>query len=233
MRGALLGSIVVLVTGCVGSASTTCGNLICPAGTSCSPNRTECVDTALLTSCRGAGDGATCSVAGLPPSTCLAGVCQAFVDDAGVAITDGAAPVIDAPPPLTASQLVVHYDDLYCDAAFACRSNFPSSATEFQTDFGTSAADCYQLAASADLPAVVDADAASSAIHFDPVEAATCLAGLGYDCSTFWQDGPTGQTPCEAAILGTIPDGGTCNTAWECSSWDSDCSSQTHTCGPS
>jgi len=77
-------SIIVCVVGalaaagCVGSSSNHCNNdLVCPSGMSCSPTGESCVDSDLLNACRGGDDGAPCEVAGLPPATCLGGVCQA------------------------------------------------------------------------------------------------------------------------------------------------------------
>ena len=140
--------------------------------------------------------------------------------------------MLDAAPALLASQLVIGFDAVICTAAFACRANFPGSGNEFTYDYGSSVASCNQLAASYDMPAVVDADVAAGTIHFDPTLGATCLAGLGYDCSTFWQTGVTGQAACEAAITGTVADGAACNTEWQCASWTSDCPPQRGTCGP-
>lgn len=146
--------------------------------------------------------------------------------DAAVVIVADAAP--DAPPMLTASQLVAQWDMFNCDSAFACRAQFPGTAGEFSTDFGASAADCYTLAAQVDVPAVIDGDVASGEIVFDPALGAACLAGLGRDCATFWQQGPTGQAPCEMAIVGTVADGGACHDDWDCA-WTSGCNGQ-HRC---
>lgn len=62
---------------CVQSRASTCGNLICPMGTSCSPSGDACVYSDLLEACRGLADGMACTVPGLPPNQCIAGVCQA------------------------------------------------------------------------------------------------------------------------------------------------------------
>ncbi len=145
-----------------------------------------------------------------------------------VAIAADAAP--DALPQLTASQLVAQWDMFICDSAFACRMQFPGSTSEFASDFGASQADCYALAAQVDVPAVIDGDVASGEIVFDPAEGAVCLAGLGRDCATFWQQGPTGQAPCEMAIVGTVADGGACHDDWDCA-WTSGCNAQ-HQCQP-
>ena len=74
----LLGSVGVLGSACVTSNASRCNkDLVCPSGMSCSPSGESCVDSDLLDACHGGGDGQTCQVAGLPPGTCLGGICQA------------------------------------------------------------------------------------------------------------------------------------------------------------
>src|ERR1700743_2959092 len=75
-----LGILVVLATGCLNSGSSKCGDLICPSSTTCmaqSAGSNKCIDTDLVNACIGLSDGAPCTVAGLPPSTCMGGVCPA------------------------------------------------------------------------------------------------------------------------------------------------------------
>lgn len=68
----------VVVSACVTSSAAHCANdLVCPSGTSCSPSGIGCIDSDLVDACHGGADGLTCSVAGLPPGTCLGGICQA------------------------------------------------------------------------------------------------------------------------------------------------------------
>jgi hypothetical protein len=62
---------------CVQSHASTCGNLICPMGTSCGPSGDTCVYSDLLEACSGLTDGMPCTVPGLPSNQCIAGVCQA------------------------------------------------------------------------------------------------------------------------------------------------------------
>jgi len=74
----LLGSVAVLGSACVTSNASRCNNdLICPSGMACSPAGDSCVDADLVDACHGGADGKVCQVAGLPPGTCLAGICQA------------------------------------------------------------------------------------------------------------------------------------------------------------
>ena len=64
--------------GCLASGNSHCSNdLTCPSGMSCHPSGEGCVDSDLVVACRGGDDGKPCSVAGMPPASCLGGVCQA------------------------------------------------------------------------------------------------------------------------------------------------------------
>jgi len=67
---------LLALTACLKSNASTCGDLVCPAGTSC-VSGDRCVDSDLVDACNGLSDGATCTVPGLPPSTCSNSVCQA------------------------------------------------------------------------------------------------------------------------------------------------------------
>jgi len=75
----LVGSAIVLGSACVTSNASRCNNnnLVCPSGMTCSPSGEQCVDIDLVDACRGNDDGQSCNVPGLPPATCLAGICQA------------------------------------------------------------------------------------------------------------------------------------------------------------
>jgi len=76
----IIGGVVAVGgnAGCVNSNASRCSNgLVCPSGMGCGPAGDRCIDTDLLASCRGEPDGTECTVPGLPPATCLAGVCQA------------------------------------------------------------------------------------------------------------------------------------------------------------
>jgi hypothetical protein len=67
----------VALAACVQSSATRCGDLTCPAGTSCGPSANTCVYTDMLEACQSLPDGAPCTVAGLAPNKCMNGVCQA------------------------------------------------------------------------------------------------------------------------------------------------------------
>jgi hypothetical protein len=72
----LVALVALAATGCIKSAASNCGDLVCPDGTSC-VKENRCVDSDLVGACEGKADGAPCTVPGLPPSTCAGGVCQA------------------------------------------------------------------------------------------------------------------------------------------------------------
>jgi hypothetical protein len=81
MRFAIAAVCVMLVgfalAACVQSGSTRCGNIMCPTGMSCGPSGDACVFNDMLEACARLADGASCTVAGLPPNKCMNGVCQA------------------------------------------------------------------------------------------------------------------------------------------------------------
>lgn len=73
-----LGAVILLGSACVTSNASRCNNdVVCPAGMSCAPSGVGCIDSDLVDACQGGADGKVCRVAGLPPGTCLGGICQA------------------------------------------------------------------------------------------------------------------------------------------------------------
>jgi hypothetical protein len=77
-----IASVCVMLAGfalaaCVQSRATICGKITCPMGTSCGPSGDTCVYNDLLEACLGLADGMDCTVPGLSPNQCRAGVCQA------------------------------------------------------------------------------------------------------------------------------------------------------------
>jgi hypothetical protein len=180
--------------------------------------------------------GAPCAADNECPSglECIADRCVLAGTQLDAAVHIDARIAADAPhhdaPGLTAAEVIADYDMEECTGAFACESDFPGSTSEFTNYWGATVSDCDQNAAAYDAPSIIAADVASGEIHFDPVEGASCIAGLGYTCSTFWADGPTGQTPCEAAITGTVADGGACHIDWDCVTWTSYCDTTNHQC---
>jgi hypothetical protein len=179
--------------------------------------------------------GAPCSADGECPSglECIADRCE-LPGTSFDAAASADARIVDAAhddaPGLSAATVITDYDMAECAGAFACESSYPGSMNEFTSDWGATVGDCDTNAAEIDAPTVIAADVASGEIHFDPTAGASCIAALGHDCSTFWSDGPTGQTPCETAIVGTIADGSSCHIDWDCATWTSYCDQSNHLC---
>jgi hypothetical protein len=71
-----IAAAATLAPACVASNATSCGDLVCPTGTTCAPAGGRCYDTDLVESCRGVDDGDACDVPGLPTGVCQNGVCQ-------------------------------------------------------------------------------------------------------------------------------------------------------------
>lgn len=69
--------VAFALAACVQSRATKCGSIMCPMGMSCGPSGDTCVFDDMLEACRSQADGAPCTVLGLPPNKCMAGVCQA------------------------------------------------------------------------------------------------------------------------------------------------------------
>jgi hypothetical protein len=180
--------------------------------------------------------GAPCAADNACPSglACIADRCVLPGTELDAAVRTDAAKADaargDAVPALTAADVIAAYDMDECTGAFACESSYPYSQSDFTSYWGATISDCDMNAAAYDSPSVIVADVTSGEIHFNPVSGASCIAGLGYACSTFWTDGPTGQTPCEAAIAGTIADGGSCHIDWDCATWTSYCDTSNHQC---
>jgi hypothetical protein len=71
-----LALLLAQTAGCVRSDSIQCGDVVCPAGTVCTPSGNSCADRDLVEACAGLGDGDSCSVPGMPIGVCMNGVCQ-------------------------------------------------------------------------------------------------------------------------------------------------------------
>jgi hypothetical protein len=66
---------MLFLGGCFGPDASTCGSLVCPAGSVCSADESRCIANAQLAACRGVADGADCIVSDAN-GTCREGVCE-------------------------------------------------------------------------------------------------------------------------------------------------------------
>ena len=78
MRPGWLIAVVVVMAGCVQSASVVCGDGVCPEGTTCDVALGRCLTPAELDACDGLAEGAVCTVAGAR-GECRAGACEQAV----------------------------------------------------------------------------------------------------------------------------------------------------------
>jgi cysteine-rich repeat protein len=88
--------LLLLVPSCLDSGLTVCGNLVCPAGTSCTPARDRCVSTTQVNACIGKAEEESCTLSGAAVAVCRSGVCVESrcgdgVLDPGEECDDGAA----------------------------------------------------------------------------------------------------------------------------------------------
>jgi hypothetical protein len=92
-------TLAILAGGCVSSASVPCGDLICPAGTSCEDVRMVCYAPAQVSACSGKNDGESCNAIGTS-GTCDRGICIPLDIDRD---RDGVSDVIDNCPTVSNS----------------------------------------------------------------------------------------------------------------------------------
>jgi cysteine-rich repeat protein len=84
MLSARAAAVVALVcsfglAACLKDRSTTCGDLLCPAGTVCAPDSSRCVTAAQFAGCSGLHDGDDCTLGDVTTAQCLGGVCSPVV----------------------------------------------------------------------------------------------------------------------------------------------------------
>ena len=136
-------------------------------------------------------------------------------DGSGDTGSGGGGPVAD---------YVMQLDQKFCDIAFTCKPQYPTTATDtFETVYGASSDDCTAAQDDYYEPDLVQSDVDSGTIKWDANAAADCLANIAYDCSKFWTDGPSWSSQCFHALVGTIPDGMSCTSDYECVSPSSIC----------
>ena len=119
---------------------------------------------------------------------------------------------------------VLETDD--CNEAFACSSSYAQDVGgSFSDEYGATVADCIASEASFDMPAVVQSEIAAGKILFDASEASDCLADVAAPttCAAYWSDGLSYPGSCDAALVGTVADGGACVVAYDCANESSIC----------
>lgn len=140
-------------------------------------------------------------------------------------------PTIDAPtaPAVTPQALLVQMVTLECQAAFACKPQYPASARPFDQEWGTDLNDCVTSDKSYRTRDSVAASCASGVIAWDPVAAQQCFSdpGIPTSCSVLFADSWSWDPTCLVALAGRVPDGGACQNDWECAGRYSDCRSGT------
>jgi cysteine-rich repeat protein len=68
-------SATLVLTGCLQSRSTQCGDLLCPAGTVCAPDGARCVTLGQVAACKDREEGAACTLAESAASFCVRTIC--------------------------------------------------------------------------------------------------------------------------------------------------------------
>src|SRR5581483_4564821 len=76
-----------LLGGCLQPSSSRCGDLYCPAGTTCTPDHTRCVSPAQSSACDGKQENDVCNLPGAAAAFCIGSVCTAQV--CGDSIVEG------------------------------------------------------------------------------------------------------------------------------------------------
>jgi hypothetical protein len=108
-----------------------------------------------------------------------------------------------------------------CMAAHRCRSEvtvyFPDATdADFVEAFGSDVTSCIALIYPADGQTALRDAVNAGTILFDAASASSCASQIGsVTCEDFW----TSTTPiaaCDAALMGTLPDGSPCSINGEC-----------------
>jgi hypothetical protein len=124
----------------------------------------------------------------------------------------------DAPAQQAEARAFLHEAGVkQCDEAYKCESSYPGTQSQFETDWGTSQTNCYDVLDAYYAVTAVQAEVDAGKSVFDASSAAQCLAGITYgSCSTFWQNGAVFPTVCDNVFTGTVPKGGACVVDEDC-----------------
>lgn len=152
------------------------------------------------------------------------------LDGGGNVDPDGGPPP-DTAPPMTPTIFLNAWDHKVCDAAYACKNNFPNNlGYTFAQAYGNNATDCFAIMTAYDMPMSVEQEVTNGQIHWNATNASACVPTLGYQCNNFFQQGLTMQTVCSQVLVGTVNNGGGCIDDWQCANWTSYCDQNTRKC---
>ena len=133
---------------------------------------------------------------------------------------------------LTATGFLTKIGTQYCEENFRCKATYPDGAPAFAQAFGASMQDCYAGTNAYYQPQLVEQSVTAKRVIFNQGSAQTCLSGIVYpqSCGQYWQSPPQFPQACNVALLGTVADGGTCVSIFDCANLGSRCDDATKTC---
>jgi hypothetical protein len=136
------------------------------------------------------------------------------------------------PSSLTASTFLTKIGMQYCDESFRCKATYPAGQTAFAQDYGATVAACYAGSDAYYGLALVEQSITAGRVLYTQLAAQQCIDGAKYptDCAQFWFVDPTFPLACNAALVGTIANGATCVSLFDCLDPNSICDAATKKC---
>lgn len=134
--------------------------------------------------------------------------------------------------PLTATKFLSKIGEQYCDECFRCQATYPEGTTAFREDFGSTQQACYGDLDDYYGPMLVEQSIAAGRVVFSATAAKACLDGIVYaqQCAMFWQTDPMFPSVCDVVLVGTVADGATCVSIFDCANLQSACDPMTKQC---
>jgi hypothetical protein len=118
---------------------------------------------------------------------------------------------------------------IQCSEAFSCRSTYPGEAADFEATWSTSVDACVTSLQVAWGSNTIETEIAKGRIDFDGTAALNCLNAVTFSsCDTQWTEGIQWAESCYHVLVGTVPNGGNCESVYACSSFN--CDMAQHTC---
>jgi hypothetical protein len=169
-------------------------------------------------------------------STVLLAATAALVGCAGKAPPASGSDLLESGTAPTASEVVDRLGRSECDAAFACKSSFPTDqGSTFTQTYGADVAACYADQESFYNAGKIEASITAGTIEFDETAAAACVSDLasadGPSCPDMWDLGLSFPDACDDVFAGTLDDGESCTNDFECAGETSVCLTPAKTCG--